>query len=74
MAAKKTETVNDMITIKLPRAAKGEPDSQFVAVNGKTYQIQKGVKVKVPRFVAEVVKNSEIARDEANIFINENAD
>lgn len=29
-----------------------------VAVNGVTYQIQRGIKVEVPRYVAEVIENS----------------
>ena len=33
-------------------------DDVTVGVNGKTWLIQRGQKVKVPRFVAEVLKNS----------------
>ena len=32
----------------------------IVAVNGKVWQIQRGVKVKVPKYVAEVLENSEM--------------
>ncbi|MCR4841649.1 MAG: hypothetical protein K5840_00120 [Eubacterium sp.] len=67
---KKKASTEGYVTVNLPRPAKGEPDAQFVAVNGKTYRIKKGQKVKVPRSVAEVIKNSEIAKDEANVFID----
>lgn len=33
-------------------------DDIFVAVNGRRYQIKRGVKVKIPRFVYDVIKNS----------------
>ncbi len=33
-------------------------DDVLVGVNGKTWQIKRGEKVKVPRFVAEVIRNS----------------
>jgi hypothetical protein len=35
-------------------------DDVLVGVNGKTWQIQRGVPVTVPRFVAEVIRNSEL--------------
>lgn len=34
-------------------------DDVIVAVNGKTWQIKRGVPVQVPRYVAEVIKNSQ---------------
>lgn len=38
-------------------------DDVFVAVNGKSYQIRRGVTVRVPRFVKEVLDSS-IKQDE----------
>lgn len=61
------ETVKEpeTVTIRLPRAAYGEEDTVFVGVNGKGYRIQRGVDVEVPRSVAEVLRNSEDAKDAA---------
>lgn len=34
-------------------------DDLFVSVNGKTFQIQRGIEVEVPEAVAEVIRRSE---------------
>lgn len=39
---------DDLREIRLPRAAKGEPNYEFVAVNGKGMQVPKGKTVSVP--------------------------
>lgn len=41
--------------------------SVFVGVNGKTYEIKRGVPVMVPRFVAQVLKNAKDQRNHAKI-------
>lgn len=64
MAEKKEK----MVTIKLPRPAKGESESQFVGLNGKRYLIKKGVEVEVPEAVAEILLNSEKAEEDAFIY------
>ena len=45
-------------TIRLPITGNGD-DDVFVSVNGYKYLIQRGKEVEVPRFVAEVLRNSE---------------
>ena len=40
-------------------------DPVFVQINGKAYLIQRGVDVRVPRAVAEVLENQAKAREEA---------
>ena len=45
-------------TIRLPITG-NDDDDVFVSVNGYKYLIQRGKEVEVPRFVAEVLKNSE---------------
>ena len=47
-----------MVTIKLP-LTRTEKNDEYVAVNGKTYLIKRGVAVDVPDFVAEAIQNSE---------------
>lgn len=54
MASKKTE----MVDIFLFKDGDKYKDDVFVAVNGKTYQIQRGVTVSVPKYVKEVLDNS----------------
>lgn len=54
MASKKTE----MVDIFLFKDGDKYKDDVFVAVNGKTYQIQRGVTVSVPTYVKEVLDNS----------------
>jgi hypothetical protein len=52
--AKKTKTV----TIKLP-LTRDEKEDVYVSVNGKRYQIKRGVAVDVPWNVAKVLERSE---------------
>ena len=47
-----------MVTITLFKDNKTYTEDVFVGVNGKTWQIQRGVEVEVPDYVAEVLKNS----------------
>ena len=47
-----------MVTIKLP-LTRTEKDDVYVAVNGKSYLIKRGVQVKVPASVAEVLERRE---------------
>lgn len=68
-AAKKTEAKTDgRIKVHLPRPAKGQADFITVGLNGKIYQIKKGEDVLVPRPVAEIIFNSELAKDDAYNF------
>lgn len=59
-----------MVEVKLPKASKTEQNFQFVAVNGRTFQVPKGKRVKVPKPIAEVLQNSEKAIDDAEAFEN----
>lgn len=49
----------EMVSVYLFKDGKNYVDDVFVGVNGKTYQIKRGVDVMVPRSVAEVLRNSE---------------
>ena len=53
------------VRIRLPKARCGEPDYEIVAVNGRRWQILRGVSVAVPEAVAEVLES---ARREAEQF------
>lgn len=46
------------VTVRIDAPRDGELEVQFVSVNGKTYQVNKGEDVEVPIEVAEVLVNS----------------
>lgn len=47
-----------LVKIKIP-ITRTENDDVFVAVNGKSMQIKRGVEVEVPKCIAEVLERSE---------------
>ena len=51
-----TEVKEEMVTIKLPKI-RGGADSEWVSVNDRKWQIQRGVAIEVPACVAEVLEN-----------------
>lgn len=53
------DRMNEKVTIKLFRDNGKYKDDLTVTVNGVTYQIQRGVTVEVPRFVADIIAQSE---------------
>lgn len=54
----------DTVKVKIPKT-ETEREDVFVCVNGCSYLIQRGKEVEVPKFVAEVLKNSEEQREAA---------
>lgn len=64
-----TPVDDGMVTIKIP-LTRNEKDDVYVALNGKAYQIKRGVEVRVPRGVAEILQNSEQMLREAIEFEN----
>ena len=75
MAAKKTDKVETVETkSEEPRVRiivpyiEGEDPEQVVGVNGKFYQIRKGVYVDVPPEVAEVLENANMQMVRAREF------
>lgn len=57
--AENESRMKEKVKIKLFYDGKQYKDDLYVAVNGKNYQIQRGVEVEVPRYVAEVIANSD---------------
>jgi hypothetical protein len=51
-------TGEEMVTIKLP-LTRTEKDDVWVAVNGKSMQIKRGVEVEVPKCIYEVLQHKE---------------
>ena len=56
-----------MVKIKLP-LTRTEKEDVYVAVNGKTFQIKRGVAVEVPEYVKEVLDHQEEMLSEAYEF------
>lgn len=65
------KTGEKMVKIHLFKDNKAYTEDVFVGVNGKTYQIRRGVDVEVPESVAEVLKNSENQTAEAIRIMDE---
>ncbi len=61
------ETGPKMVKIRIPKT-KEEKEDVFVSVNFRTYQIQRGVEVEVPDFVAEVLRNRELMLEQIMLF------
>ena len=57
------DPMKDYRTVTLPRATGKEEDTVFVSINGKGYNIKKGVPVRVPRPVYEILRESERQKD-----------
>ena len=73
MAKNNDETIaavdDGMVTIKIP-LTRNEKDDVYVALNGKSFQIQRGKEVRVPKGVAEILQHSEEMLREAIEFEN----
>ena len=62
-----------MISVRFPALRGKDADKDIVLiVNGKAWQIQRGVEVEIPKYLYEVYLCSELAKDEAAEFIEEN--
>lgn len=73
MAATKDTVVKDSwdkkVEIKIPKAANGEPNYMIASVNGRTFKLQRGIKVEVPEPIAEVIEHSFEAEEAADLYI-----
>jgi hypothetical protein len=72
MAETKKTPTEKMVTIKIPRVKKDQPDT-FVSVNERTWQIKPGVAVEVPECVAEVLQHREEMLEKIMEFEEQNA-
>lgn len=57
---KAADRMNEKVTIKLFKDNRKYREDVSVSVNGVTYQIKRGIPVEVPRFVADVLAESEM--------------
>ena len=57
------DPMKEYVTVQLPRATGKEEDTVLVGLNGKNYMIKRGVPVRVPRPVADILDESEYQRE-----------
>ena len=62
-------TNNDYVSVTLPRATGKEEDFVFVGLNGKGWTIRRGVTVRVPRPVYEILAESQRQAQRQEDFI-----
>lgn len=55
---KKNDNRTSYVTVLIPMTRE-QQDDVFVSVNQHTYQIRRGVQVRVPDYIAEVLEHSE---------------
>ena len=77
MAAKTTEVKTEvkapeekMVEVFLPKVP-GEAPCQYVAVNGKAWQIPRGKKTQIPEHVACVLERAQLAQEAADEYSDE---
>lgn len=59
----------ELVRIRLPRPVKDEENFQIVTINDRSWKIKKGEWVEVPKYVAEVIENSERMREINEAYI-----
>ena len=62
-----TEIMVEAFLPKIP----GEPPFQYVAVNGKAWQIPRGKKYQIPEHVAQVLERAQKAQEAADEYSDE---
>lgn len=67
------EAKPEKITIKIPKVKNGPQEDVQVFINGRQYIIQRGVKVAVPRGVAEILSNQEKMLEVIDAYDQEHA-
>ena len=60
-------------TVLLHRGRKNEENFQIVSVNGRSWKIMRGVEVRVPVCVAEVLENAAMMAEAARRYVGERA-
>lgn len=63
----------EMTTVLLPRGRKQEENFVIVSVNGRSWKIMRGVEVRVPACVAEVLVHGRMMAEEARRYVDERA-
>lgn len=61
------KATEELVEIFLPKVS-GEAPSKYVAVNGKAWNIPRGKRHKVPKYVADCIERAQTAQEEADEF------
>lgn len=61
----------ELVRVKFPKMRGSSDQDIVIMVNGKAWQIKRGVSVEVPRYVLKAYDNNEKNRDEADSYIME---
>ena len=59
-----------MTAVLIPRGRKNEENFVIVSVNGRSFKIMKGVEVRVPNYVAEVLENGRMMAETARRYVD----
>ena len=62
------------VKVLIPRGRKNEENFVIVSVNGRSFKIMKGVEVKAPDYVAEVLENARIMEEDARRYVEKMAE
>ena len=62
------DRMKEKVTVILPRATGKEDDTLFVALNGKGYNIKRGIPVRVPRPIADIIRESDRQVEKQNRY------
>lgn len=54
-----SQDMEELVPVKLFKDSGRYTDDVFVRMNNKTFQIKRGVRVEVPRYVVEILNNSD---------------
>ena len=65
------DPMRDLVTVSLPRATGNEEHYVFVGLNGKGYTIMRGVPVRVPRPVADILAEARSQQQRQEAFIRQ---
>lgn len=65
---------NELVAVKLFYDGEKYKDDVFVAVNGRKYQIKRGEPVMVPRYIKEVLDNSQKQDAAASRYMEEESE
>ena len=72
-ATKEADPWEQMVEIRVPKTADGSSNHIIASVNGRVFKVMKGVNVKVPAPIAEVIEHSFEAEEAAELFIASHA-
>ena len=65
------DPMRELVTVTLPRATGTEENYVFVGLNGKGYTIMRGVPVRVPRPVADILTEARSQQLRQEAFIRQ---